>query len=193
MATKKPKVFKSFDELDPDRVIITGNVNIVNDDPIIDTTKKGASDMASKKKKEDAPAADVNPTNEAQEPQETKQPAEAPKAEAKETKSEETKTNKGEEIMSNENKETKIAAAKPETTATPAAPAAPSFANDPELKKLLENLKDGKVKVEVEHKQPSAGEEFLRGLAWGGGIAIGVTVVTLAANALFGGGESSAE
>ena len=31
MATKKPQTFKSFDELDPDRVIITGNVNIVND------------------------------------------------------------------------------------------------------------------------------------------------------------------
>ena len=65
MATKKPKVFKSFDELDPDRVIITGNVNIVNDDPIIDTTKKGTS-MASKKKTEDAPASDVKPTNEEQ-------------------------------------------------------------------------------------------------------------------------------
>lgn len=190
MATKKPKVFKSFDELDPDRVIITGNVNIVNDDPIIDTTKKGTA-MASKKNAEAAPAADVKPVNEEQKPQETKTTAEAPKAEAKETKSEETKTNKGEETMSKENENKEV---NTETTATPApaAPVAPSFADDPELKKLLENLKDGKVKVEVEHKQPSAGEEFLRGLAWGGGIAIGVTVVTLAANALFG-GESSAE
>lgn len=183
---KKSQTFKSFDEIDPDKIVITGNVNIVND-PIVDTTKKG-SDMASKKKTEDAPASDVKPTEE-QKPQETKPAADVKKAEAKETKSEETNKTKGEEIMSKENENKEV---KAETAATQV-PAAPSFKDDPELNKLLESIKDGKIEVEVKHKQTPAKTEFLRGLAWGSGIAIGVTVFSLVANAFFGGGESSAE
>lgn len=192
MATKKkPQTFKSFDEIDIDRVIITGNVNIVDNDPIVDTTKKGTA-MTDKKKAEAVPAADVKPTTEEQKPQETKPAADVKKAEAKETKSEETNKTKGEEIMSKENENKEV---KAETAATqvPAAPAAPSFKDDPELNKLLESIKDGKIEVEVKHKQTPAKTEFLRGLAWGSGIAIGVTVISLVANAFFGGGESSAE
>ena len=109
-----------------------------------------------------------------------------------ETKNE-TKNEKKEEVTMSEATTKKEETTKTTTTATPAnpvtpppAPVAPDFS---ELQEVVNKLKDGKVTVDVQHHEPSAGSEFLRGLAWGGGIALGVTLVTVATSLLFGESE----
>ena len=196
MATKnKPQVFKSFEEIDVSKCRIEGNIEIIGTvPPIIEEPKQGKSNMATTKKKA-APAAEETKASEEVKPQETKneqeqKPVET-KIEEKETKPE-TKNNtkeEGKDKMKEETKtvETKATETKPET-ATPA-----TSIDMKEIEKLMKNVGDGKIKIEVEHKQNSPKDEFLRGLAWGGGFAIGFTVITVGASLLFGGGESSAE